>query len=110
MPQVPFHLDELFLLQDISSVGTGTLAFGNCFTSVPRHVLGFEKVKIKEIKEERKKKRRTCRILRKRKGRGGRKKVGDNKEVVSALANSWKHWLRYLYTNLEIVQNNQVSM
>lgn len=52
------------------------MAFGNCFTSVPRHVLGFEKVKIKEIKEERKKKRRTCRILRKRKGRGGeRRKV-----------------------------------
>lgn len=40
------------------------------------------------------------------KGKGGRKKVGDNNKVVSALANSWKHWLRYLYTNLEIVQNN----
>lgn len=51
-------------------MGTGTLAFGNCFTSGPIHVLGFEKVKIKEVKAERKKKRRTCRILRKRKGKG----------------------------------------
>lgn len=50
-------------------MGPGTLAFGNYFTSVPRHVLGFEKVKIKEVKEERKKKRRTYRILRKRKGK-----------------------------------------